>query len=591
MPTLRRTLATLCDGPVAAFFLPVLLALPFVTKPLHIDGPGYVWIAQHMVTQGIHFLDFECNWGAVERPVHELVHNGPLFPLLLAPVGWLFQWREVFLNLLQGGIAGVAGLGIYRLSQQFTRQALLATVLAVVTPAFVMASTLIMTDLLLLACYLWAMVFWLNGLERRSPGWMGLSSLCMSGAVLTKYFGFSVLLLLAAYTLMQPRRCWKQLGWLLVPFAVFVAYEVFIGLVYGQTMLHSAIVYAGGIHEMLPVEPLNKPLTALVFVGGCLAPVCIAAFLGGSWRWWGANAVLLGAALVFASAHMPETAITAEEPRPWWVWSQWAVWLVLGANMLAVAVAALARERDAKAWLLFLWVAGTLVFITQFNHLINGRVAIPAVIPLAIVAAQRLEAMGGRARRRWRALAAIGVGLVLSLSLAYADYRQARVQKRAAWDIVQAAGDAPVWFFGHFGFQHYMQQFGARIIDERAYVPRPGDVVAVPLSCLRGPSFRPVYEGLAEVRLPAEVPPIVSQAAYPPAFLTYAGCRGLTPFRTRVHAGFHADIFGTLPFTFGPIPALPYAVLMVGDPDNPPAEPLSFAQHGAPQTAFQYAGP
>ena len=69
------------------------------------------------------------------------------------------------------------------------------------TPVFLVSATTVMCDVWLLALWVWSVDCWLRGLEERHSYWLLLlASLLVAAAALTKYFGVSLVPLLAAYT-------------------------------------------------------------------------------------------------------------------------------------------------------------------------------------------------------------------------------------------------------------------------------------------------------------------------------------------------------------------------------------------------------
>src|SRR5688500_9265440 len=46
----------------------LLLLVPFLSKPLHMDDPMYVWAAEHILNRPLDPYGFDVNWGSkVER--------------------------------------------------------------------------------------------------------------------------------------------------------------------------------------------------------------------------------------------------------------------------------------------------------------------------------------------------------------------------------------------------------------------------------------------------------------------------------------------------------------------------------------------
>ena len=89
-----------------------------------------------------------------------------------------------------------------------------------------------------------------------------------------------------------------------------------------------------------------------------------------------------------------------------------------------------------------------------------------------------------------------------------------------------------IWFQGHWGYQYYMEQHGARSIDVSRLQFKRGDIIADPTT---NTNMRPLPEKWVTVLDSLQLPSS-----------TYAATMDLD-----LGAGFYADIFGPLPFVFG----------------------------------------
>jgi hypothetical protein len=90
-----------------------------------------------------------------------------------------------------------------------------------------------MADVVMLACYVWAIVFWVEGLEENRDGLLLWASLLVVAAALTKYFGISLLLLLGVYVWrFYNRKAATGVAFLILPLLVLGAYEGYGVLLY-----------------------------------------------------------------------------------------------------------------------------------------------------------------------------------------------------------------------------------------------------------------------------------------------------------------------------------------------------------------------
>ena len=91
--------------------------------------------------------------------------------------------------------------------------------------------------------------------------------LFVSAAVLTKYFGITLLPLLAVYTLARDRRCWRQLFWFCFPIVAVAAYDLLSQAQYGHALFVSAANYSREVAAKYKVPLPAQIFTGVAFVG------------------------------------------------------------------------------------------------------------------------------------------------------------------------------------------------------------------------------------------------------------------------------------------------------------------------------------
>ena len=530
--TPRKALAEWCARhPVALLVLTTLAALlPFIGKPFNIDDPLFVWAAQHVRSHPMDPYGFNANWYGHEMPFWAITQNPPLACYYLAMVGSVFGWSEMVLHsaLLLPAVATI--VGAYQLATRFCKHPLAAALLTLFTPVFLVSSTTVMCDVLMLAFWVWSLVFWMRATERERPGQFAVAALLMTLAALTKYFGACVLPLAAAWSLGRRRPMREWLGWLAIPAAALVVYQFATRALYGQGLLVEAGRYTLGVHQ-------SYFFIALSFTGGCLAMETFFAPLIWPRRELliGIGIALVGTAIfVFTVKRVPPVALNAGQI------SQLALWVFGGVSLFALTLMDVYRRRDADSLLLACWVLGVFVFTAVFNWIINGRSLLPMAIPAGILIMRRLEERIGAGMKVSSAtLLAPGIpGALLAVWVAAADYSSALAPRVAARAVHSVYGNDPqrLWFQGHWGFQYYMEQYGASALNLQHLQLTQGDHIAMPAD---NSNVYPLKEPVAELET-FSVP--------------ISGWMSMMNRKTG--AGFYASLWGPLPFAFGRTPPL-----------------------------------
>ena len=172
--------------------LTLLCLLPFSAKAFHIDDPVYLWTAKQIVAHPLNPYGFDINWSNTALPMWEATPNPPLVCYYAALVGRIAGWSERALHLGFVLWALAAILGTYRLARRFTRQPWLAAAATLLAPGLLVSATGIMCDTMMVALWIWATVFWVEGLDDpQKPISLAISGLLISACALTKYFGIS----------------------------------------------------------------------------------------------------------------------------------------------------------------------------------------------------------------------------------------------------------------------------------------------------------------------------------------------------------------------------------------------------------------
>jgi 4-amino-4-deoxy-L-arabinose transferase-like glycosyltransferase len=519
--------------------------LPFLGKAFHMDDPLFIWTAQHIAQHPLDPYGFRVVWYATETPIADVVKNPPLASYYLAWSGRIFGWGESALHLALLFPALIVILGTYRLAARFTRWPLLAALATLFSPGFLVSSTTVMCDILMLALWMLALVFWLEA-ENSGQHWQfALAAIFIAACALTKYFGIALLPLLLAYSLSKRRRIAVSIAYLAIPVLLLALYQHWTRGLYGRGLLSDAIQYASLHNRGHELSFPAKTLLGLVFTGGCALP---ALFL--SPQLWKRRSIFATVAVAIAAG----LAISGhqawfETPRASAVWTavsaQMALWIAGGLSAVGVALISL-RKITPERLLLSLWAGGTFFFAAYLNWTINARSVLPMIPAAAILVACLLERRKTAPTPRSLALtgAALLAAAVVSIWVTRADANLANAGRTAAAQLSRQVGPshAAVYFEGHWGFQYYLQQSGARPADLRNSPFHAGDVLIIPENTTNSFGPPPGFV-LAEVRM-VELP--------------LAG--GIATMSEPAGAGFYASVWGPLPFAFGRVPPERYLV-------------------------------
>ncbi len=519
--------------------LPIACLLLCINKAFHIDDTMYLWAAQQIQQHPLDFYGFDVNWHGMLNPMYEENENPPLVSYYIALVALVSGFHEIPLHLAFLIPAALVTLGTFVLARRWCANPHLAALAAALSPVFLVSGSNVMSDMLMMCFFIWAIVLWVEGIDCERSRYLYAAGVLMAFAFWSKYFGVALIPLCLSYAVLRRRVNKHVVAALFIPVGAVVLYDVYTNRMYGKPLFIGAAIFAGseGFEEGLRIAP--RTFTGLAFLGGCLSIGLFWAPL--IWRWYG---LAIGAAMaaVFALFSFGSPAFGGPDadgdlPARWGAIVQVSVWAATGVSLIGATIALVCRRRDAESIFVALWIFGTLVFAIFLNWSMTARTLLPLTPALGIVLVLQLEHRHADfARVRYVAIGAMALSAVLSLIVLRGDVQIANSQRAAAEQFLTAYGKGAgnLHFQGHWGFQWYMEQGGAIAMDKENGRFRPGDRLISPLNNSINAEPRRDAPNL-EVRL---IP----------------GASVATTVNTVLRAGFYSDVFGPLPFAFGIVP-------------------------------------
>ena len=519
----------------------VATLLPFLNKAFHIDDPLFLWMAQQITKHPFDPYGLTVNWSTSPEPMWKVMQNPPLCSYYIAAIGSLIGWSELAMHLAFLIWPLMSILATFAIARRFCHEPFVTALLTLFTPVFLVSATNVMCDVMLLALWLCSIECWIAGLERKSWLLLTLSMSLAAAATLTKYFGISLVPLLAAYTLMHDRRFARYLALLVIPIVALVALELTTRAHYGVGLLSGAVFLS---RKMATFRPpwFAQFLTGLAFTGGCLITMTFFQPLR-RWRFWFVASICTIVFLLLFHFFVPFHPAWAVGQNSKLVRMEGGVFATVGAGILALTTADLVRHRDSSSLLLFLWILGTFSFATFFNWSITGRTILPMAPAVIILLMRWYEKHRSQQDRVLLRCACLVLAGAVSVTIAWADYRQANTARDACGEFQKRfqAESSTIWFESHWGFQYYMQQWGATALNAADSKITSGDLIIFPAN------------NTSIIPLPMDKLGPVETVQFPtlPLVSTHGHGTG---------AAFYSSARGTLPWAIDRIPPETYYV-------------------------------
>lgn len=420
--------------------LTVLLRVPFLNQAIQGDDSFYLTGAEHAQIDPAHphHASYVFRGKVVDMRGHPHPPlNAWTLGLLLAIFGDVEELRFHTAYLV---FSLMATASVWFLAKRFTEKPLAATLLFLVTPAFVVNGTSLESDLPFLAYWLACVALFVYAVDDARGSRLGLACAAMAGAALAAYQSVLLVPILAVY-LWQKRRTWWQ-AWVAlatVP-AILGGWQLYERLSTGALPATVLAGYFKTYDLQNTLAKLNSAEALTAHAGWIVFPALVVLACRNRW----AQAAGLAAAL----------AGIALDPSP-------LFWLPFGCGVLLIVSQ---RPREfLSVWILLFFAASLALFFAG-----SARYLLPLAAPVAIFIAQRLS---------WRALAwGIAAQASLSLCLAAVNYQHWDGYRQFVRSLPRPEGQSTAWVNGEWGLRFYMQSEGGLALTGGQAV-RPGDIV------------------------------------------------------------------------------------------------------------------
>ncbi|HEV7426193.1 MAG TPA: glycosyltransferase family 39 protein [Thermoanaerobaculia bacterium] len=436
-----------------------VIQLPFLGGAFRVDDTNILAIAKQIARAPVDPYGFDFNWTGFPRPAFDILANPPLVPYLLAGWAKVFGWSEIALHSLTVlcGIAAI--LAFASLARSLGRGDALFPALLAVSPAFFIASHVVMPDIEMLALMIGAAAAAMRYRENGSRGAAAVAFACGFCVVLAKYNGVMLIPVLAAIAIVSPGRRRVLAGIAMSPILGLALWNLFTLQRYGAMHLVAlaaerklnieetlADLAKRGMHFSIA----DTIVSLVVITGLAIVPIGWQ-FVAARRRDWVIALVAGAAAFAIALLRLDYTLSSA---------LLFAFGIAFGVRTFAAVIA----ERAVIAWV---WIASVVAF-----QIVTIFISVRYVFPLLPVILLLLPAT----RTIVRPLTMLGVALsaCLAIAIAIGDADAASCYRYVS---SRLAG-RHFWFAGHWGLQWYGAQAGGGMID----VKRPpllirGDIV------------------------------------------------------------------------------------------------------------------
>jgi len=531
------------DLTLIALFVALAVGLPFLNKPIHIDDPFVLAIAEQICRDPLRPFSASFNWFHDPEPMFNISTNPPFLSYWLAPVLAVFGLSEVALHAAMLPFLILLALSAVALSRRFTQGSVWPVLFILLSPAVVVSPN-VMRDVPAAALATAAVTLFVTGTDR--DRWLPViaGGLLAGLAMVTKYSALILVPVLALYPILQRKP--RYLVGLVAGLAILGLWYLQNLTVHGQ--VHFFVMRS---KEKANLDVVNMITAALVITGASflLVPGLLAqAVRRRDWLTPLGAVIVAVATFVFLKKHYPGQ--TNVQYCSWAVLGAIVMYWVLATGLLGGGSKLNSAESDGTrlsptsnlsplssfdSLFLMWWLVGPYLCSILFVEFPAVRHILPAAAPIILLAVrytQRPARQCGtgilpvnrheqdahaitQPTSRWVG-AALGLGLVIQTIVAFwtaaADYQYADTYRsfaREAAETLKVPKGNQIWFAGHWGWQHYALAAGFRQITEHGPdFPKAGDLILVPEVVHKGNmpmSLQGRLEQISEKRYPARL--------------------------------------------------------------------------------------
>lgn len=524
------------------------LSLPFSNKAYHIDDTAFIYLADQIAKDSLRPYSFNFEWGSRSGSATKNILDTPLVSYYIALMTLLFGRTEIILHVSFLIFPIIAGISFYFIAKKFIKWPMVATLVMLASPIFLVSSQNLMPDVPMLSLFLLSFLLFLEGVDRKNHKLLLFGSFMAGIAYLTKPNAIFIIPLLIFYCIIRKKS--KYIAYQIVPIA-FIALFALHNYYFEDTILIKEYIpfLYGAKRKSISVimayffSNLSYMGGALIFTLFLLYPflikrhniisLCASVLVAGF-----ASLILYKASLNFVSGQYSLFQILL-----FFIFtssSLFFILLVLTENYSNTKSAMLSAfnpriKYNADRLFVFAW------FIEMFivNSIISGGAAkyntllLPPLLLFYFIIFKKYT-NEFRLNPTKLSILILLFTLLIGIMVAYADYEYANIYRDFAEKIQQKYknSDNSIFFTGSLGFQYYMQEKGYKVLLHNDNTPKKGDIVVR----ARLPSPRAISKELTQrIRLIEVVP-----------------YDGKVPVRTQnpeAHAGFYTYGGGFLPFS------------------------------------------
>ena len=540
-------------NPTVAAVVVIATLLPFLKKAYFQDSYIYLKPAEYILQKPLdpYGISLGCRGDLFFKETHP-----PLTSYILASVAYFGNLNSEWeVNLIYILLAGLTAACVYLLSKEYIKNGLLASLLACISPSFLICFSQVNADPITLFFWILTLALLFEAVRTRHMATFLLSGISAGFASLSSFQSLMLLPLCTFYLILKKVKIDKILYFLLAALGIFSLWCVENLFYYGKLQLLNA---SGAGEVKIGLHLIgNKLISAFSIIGGAgVFPFLYIYFFYKIKNWLRIFFIITAITFLFVFySKFEDIALYSIHQK------------ILLSFFLACGITATTLMLKELAMLLFghgphasksenalflLWFWGVIIYNILLMPFESARYLLPAFVPLVIVLIRKIEEAGAVVDYKQPVVAAICLNSILCVGLLYSDYKHADIYRDLASKIkIGKLNNKKVYFDGNWGFWYYMERQGAI----RAY--NYGNTIA------DGNLFvRPIYSSPKPLERDFDSHLNLLKSK------TYNESFPLRLLSKPSQAGFYSQVWGFLPYSFSREPLDTFSIYQYREEGN-----------------------
>jgi hypothetical protein len=535
---------------------PLLL---FAQKPFHIDDSAFLEIAQNILEHPFDPFhgsvalvdhDYEIFKRLEKTPnTFESMSHPPLVPYLMAVVIKLRgSINEFTLHLAFLIFPIMAAFSAFYIAERFTSSPMIAVLLLVTCPIFMVNAQNLMTDVPAMALSLGSVAIFLYSVEHKGTSFALLSGVLGGLAALTRYPGLATPLLLVIYSLISRKGLRLSILAIVASSAVFGIWLIENFAIYSTTHIWASYKFYKSFyayHSFGPTDTLIKAVSNLSAIGGCafLSAIFLFCFRKKRLSIAFIFSIVTSALLLFLLKKFTFALADYSSAQIFTL----DLFVFAGIYFVSDAIRIVIRNADnvvfkfLGVWFLLMLVPA--LFLLPFG---TGRYMLPTLLPMILILVADPERDLNIGRKFLSTI--VVITFVFGLILSWTDFELALTYKVFPQSIRQNYPKEKIWFIGEWGFRYYMKEQGGIYLLSDDTRPASRDVIVKPQMA----GLHQMAESISNQCLITE--PFVVFSPNPLRILNLGS-----------KAGFYSSGFGLLPYSISKAPIESFDICRIFD--------------------------